>query len=321
MTRSTLQRMAGAILALVASPVSAQDGAGTAGATVLQLAAGSRAPALSGAYAAVRDIDALFYNPAGIGGLNGAASLSYERHVEDIGFVSGGGAFRIGRITVGASLLILDYGDVDEIVPDENFGGQTGRPTGNSESASELAARDSAAVPLASERLHLGLAAGWVSTDLAGATRGAPFLDAGLQYSLDRLTVGAALRNFGGSMSGNDLADAPLPRELRAGGAFEFSGTSRVGAVVSADVVALLEDGTTGVVGGLEVGLRPESRAGFGAVARAGYDATAGADALGALRLGGGLSFGGFALDYTWQRYDFFGTIHRFGVRWAAPIP
>lgn len=302
---------------LLASPAAAQDGAGTAGATVLQLAAGSRAPALSGAYAGVRDVDALFYNPAGIGGLHGAALLSYERHVEDIGFVSGGGAFQVGRVVLGASLLVLDYGDIDEVIPDDNFGGETGRPTGNSVSASELAARFTGAFRV-TDRLDVGAAIGWVSTDLAGATRGAPFLDAGAQYTLSRVTLGAALRNFGGSLTGSDLADAPLPKEIRGGAAVELGTTTGLGAQISADVVTRLEEGSTGVVVGGEFGLRPTARDAFGAVGRAGFDAGTGDGGLGALRLGGGLTFGGFALDYTWQRYEYFGTIHRFGVRWTA---
>lgn len=308
--------LAGALLC--AAPLAAQDGAGSAGAVVLQLPAGSRAPALSGAYAGVsNDADALFYNPAGIAGLDGAATVSYQRHVEDIGFASAGGAFRVGRVVVGASLLMLDYGDIAEIVPDDDFGGQTGRPTGNTIGSSELAARVSAAMPLAG-RFHVGLAAGYVSTDLAGASRGAPFLDAGVQYAaLPRVTFGAALRNFGGSMTGNGLADAPLPKELRAGAAVDLTAAGGLGARLVADVVTALEEGTTGVVAGVEAGLAPATAGGLGAVGRLGFDAGTGDDGLGAVRFGGGISLSGIAVDYTYQNYEYFGAIHRFGIRWS----
>ncbi len=302
----------------VALPVRAQDGAGTAGATVLQLPAGSRAPALSGAYVGVAgDADALFYNPAGVAGIRAAASLSYQRHVEDIGLASAAGAFRAGRVVIGASLLLLDYGNIDEIVPDDDFGGQTGRPTGNTVSASELAARASAAMMFLQDRLHVGVAAGLVSTDLAGASRSAPFLDAGVQYVLPRVTLGAALRNFGGAMTGESLADAPLPKELRVGGSVALPTTGGLGATLAADLITSLEEGTTGIAMGIEAGLLPDGAAGVGAVGRVGYDAGTGEDGLGALRLGGGLSLGPVAVDYTYQRYDFFGSIHRFGVRWS----
>lgn len=303
---------------LLAAPAAAQDGAGTTGAVVLQLPAGSRAPALSGAYTAARfDADALFYNPAGIAGLGTAVTASYQRHVEDIGLASAGGAFRLDRIVVGASFQMLDYGEIDEIVPDEDFGGQTGRPTGNTIGSAEVAARVTAGMPLAGDRLHVGLSAGYVSTDLAGATRGAPFLDAGVQYALPYLTLGAAVRNLGGTMTGNGLADAPLPRELRAGAALDLASQTGLGATIAADVVSSLEEGSTGIAAGLEAGLVPRAPGGLGAVGRVGFDAGMGDDGLGAIRFGGGISLAGISVDYTFQEYDFFGSIHRFGVRWS----
>ncbi|NIQ52057.1 MAG: hypothetical protein GWN71_00780, partial [Gammaproteobacteria bacterium] len=69
----------------LAGPVAAQSGVGTAGAQVLQLPTGSRAPALAGAYVAGSgDADLLFYNPAGTAALNGAVSLAYQSYFEDI---------------------------------------------------------------------------------------------------------------------------------------------------------------------------------------------------------------------------------------------
>lgn len=309
----------GALLLLNALPLAAQDGAGTAGATVLQLMAGSRAPALSGAYAGIAgDADALFYNPAGAATLRAAGMLSYQRHVEDIGLISAAGAFRTGPVVLGASLVVLDYGSIDEIVPDDGFGGETGLPTGATVSASELAARFTAALPLAGDRMRLGVSAGVVSTDLAGTRRSAPFLDAGMQYSLPRLTLGASLRSLGGALAGRDMADAPLPSELRAGAALDLAPSAGgFGVLVSADFVAGLEEGSTGLLAGIEAGLRPTATADYGAVMRAGWNAGIGSDGLGALQVGGGLNIGEVAVDYTWQRYDFFGTIHRFGVRWA----
>jgi len=156
-----------------------------------------------------------------------------------------------------------------------------------------------------------------VSTDLAGARRSAPFLDAGVQYLLSRVTVGASIRNLGGSMSGSGLVEAPLPTELRAGAVFDVAAAQGLGALVAVDVVTSLEEGSTGMVAGVEAGLRPSGAGTLGAVGRIGYDTAPGENGLGALRLGGGISLAGIAFDYTFQRYDFFGTIHRFGVRWS----
>lgn len=299
-------------------PVEAQDGAGSAGAVILQMVAGGRAAGLSGAYAAATgDADVAFYNPAGLASVNAAAAFSYEQRVEDIGLASGSGAFTFGRFTFGVSALFLDYGDIDEYVPDPSFGGQTGMPTGNTVSASEVAARVTAATPLLDGRLTVGASAGLVSVDLAGVGRSTPLFDVGAQYALPFGTVGASLRNIGSKLSGEDLADAPLPSQLRVGTAIELASASGLGALVAADLVAELAEGTTGVVAGIEAGLLPSASGRIGAVGRVGFNGAAGEDALGTLQLGAGLSLGAFAVDYAYQNYDFFGALHRVGIRWA----
>jgi hypothetical protein len=308
------------LLAALAAPSAAfgQKGTGTTGASILQLPAGSRAPALSGAYVGVSgDADALFYNPAGIAGISAAASLSYQRHVEDIGLFSGAGAFRAGPVVLAASLLMLDYGEIDEVVPDPDFGGQTGRKTGVRVGASEMAARVATGLSTMQDRLRMGVSIGIVTSELAGASRSTPTVDAGLQYGFSRVTLGAALRNLGYGLSGHGLADAPLPSELRLGAAVDLGGTGRMGALVAADYVFELEERTSGVVAGIEAGLLPGGPSRLGAVARVGYNGGTGEEGLGLLQLGGGLSYSRFSLDYTYQHYDFFGAIHRFGVRWA----
>ena len=302
---------------VVAGRAQAQ-GAGASGATVLQLLAGSRAAALSGAYAAATtDADVLFYNPAGIAGLTAAAGASYQRHVEDIGVATASGAIRAGRLVFGASAVFLDYGSIDELVPDPDFGGQTGVATGNTVGASEMAARIAAALPLMDGRLHVGAAAGFVSTSIADASRGTAVLDIGAQYLLSQVTLGAALRNIGGSLSGGGLADAPMPTEVRFGAMVQLVRPAGVGAIASADLVHGLNEGVTGVVAGVEAGLLPRSASDVGAVARLGYNGGTGSDGQGAIQFGGGLSLGGIAIDYAYQNYDLFGSLHRFGVRWT----
>jgi hypothetical protein len=320
MPRFTRPCIAACAALLAAAPAHAQDGAGSAGAAVLQMLAGGRAAGLSGAYtAATGDADVLFYNPAGIASLGAGAALSYQRHVEDIGLASGAGAFRIGRFNVGISAIFLDYGSIDVIVPDPAFGNQTGMPdpSGATASASEVAARLSAATLLLDDRLSVGASAGMVSVELAGLGRSTPMFDLGAQYALPFGTVGASLRNLGGDLSGEDLADASLPSQLRVGGAFAVHGPSGIGALVTADLVAELAEGSTGFVAGLEAGLMPRLAGDLTAVGRVGFNGAAGDDGLGTLQLGGGIALGGFAVDYAYQNYDFFGTLHRVGVRWS----
>jgi hypothetical protein len=263
------------------------------------------------------DADVLFYNPAGAAGLGAAASVSYQRHVEDIGLATGAGAYRFGTMVLGVSAIFLDYGDIREFVPDPDFGGQTGIPTGSTVSASEVAARLTGALPIADGRFNVGASLGYVSTDLAGTGRGAPFVDIGGQYLTAGLTIGASIRNIGRAMSGAGVADADLPMEARFGAMYAFARETGFGGAVSADLVAGLNGGSSGILAGFEAGLLPRGGSRVGAVARAGYDLGVGDDGQGALAFGGGVWLGPLAVDYTYQNYDLFGSLHRVGVRWS----
>lgn len=311
--------LAAVLTAIPCMRVAAQ-GAGSTGATVLQLLAGGRASALSGAYTgATDDSDVLFYNPAGIAQLAGAAALSYQKHVQDIGVATGSGAFRLGRIVLGASAIFLDYGDITEYVPDPDFGGQTGMPTGNTVSASEVAARLSAAMPLLDDRLNVGASLGYVSIDLAGTGFGTPFVDVGAQYSLPLVTLGASIRHLGGSLSADGI-ESELPAEARVGAMLKWEAPTGLGAIASADFVAELNSETSGLVAGLEAGLLPGGAGRIGAVGRVGYNAGTGDAGQGALLFGGGLSLGPLSVDYAYQSYELFGTLHRVGVRWHIAL-
>lgn len=330
--RTTVSIAAAAALftLLALRPARAQEGVGAAGAQVLQLAAGARAAGMSGAYtAAWTDSDVLFYNPAGVATLDAAASLAYRRYTtQGVTFGSASGAYRIGRISIGAGATFLDAGEIPVIVPDPAFGGERGRETGETASAAESAVRLAGALPLLDGRLRVGAAAGIVSSTLADVDRGTAVFDVGAQYApLPRITIGASLRNVGGDLSGDRSArSAPLPSEARVGATARLAddligfGDRGFGAVLAADVVSRLNEGSTGVVAGVEAGLMPPGTGELGAVARAGYGV--GSDgALGALRLGAGVTLGGIAVDYTFQRFEYFGGIHHFGLRWVPDAP
>lgn len=304
---------------LLAAPVRAQEGAGSTGATVLQLTPGARAAALSGAYtSATGDADVVFYNPAGLASLRRGASFSYERFVEDISLGSLSGAFRAGSLSIGAGLAYLNGGSVREVIPDPVFGGQRGTETGSTASESEAAGRLSASLPLRDGRLRLGAGAGFVSSSIAGETSSAPIFDLGAQASVaPALTVGAALRNLGGSLSGDA---GRLPSEARIGATFQAGGQRGLGLLVAADYVQRLKEKTGGLAAGVEAGLLPGGASRFGAVGRVGYSTDQSDGGLGPLEIGGGISLGALALDYTYRNLDFFGAVHRFGVRWSRPL-
>lgn len=305
------------LCAMSAAPLRAQ-GPGSTGLEVLQMPAGARAVALAGAYTAARtDADAIFYNPASVVGLDRAAALSYQRHVLDISLGSVAGIARVGRVGIGAGFAFLDGGEIPEIVPDERFGGQRGRPTGATVAARESAARIAVGLPVLQERAYVGTAIGFALSELAGVTRAAPLLDLGVQARVrDGWVAGAALRNLGGSMSGGGADPAPLPSEARLGTAYEWKVAQELGVNIAGDVLYRLRERSAGFAGGLEAGLIPNLREGPGAVVRVGYIGDRDLDGAGSLQIGAGISLSGVSLDYAYQNLEHFGAAHRIGIRW-----
>lgn len=295
------------------TPLSAQS-AGETGAQVLQFNPGARASALSGAYSAARDADALFYNPAGIAGSRAGASAAYESYSTKVSFGSAAGFTRIGAFSVGASIAYLDAGEIAEVIPDQDFGGNTGTPTGNSVGASESAARLSVALPLQNGRLRLGASIGFVAVGIAEVTSSAPVADLGVQYDLSSFTLSAVARNLGGTLSGD--GDSPLPTELRLGAVVPITAARGIGLNVFADAVSRVREGSFTAAAGVEAGLIPKDANAIGLVARAGYDAEA--NQLSALHFGAGVTIRSIALDYAFQDLDFVGAVHRFGIRWSV---
>jgi hypothetical protein len=294
--------------------LAAQDGAGTAAQQALQLPAGARAAALGGAYAGAGDADVLFYNPAGSAAIGAAASLSFQRHVQDVRFGTLALARGVGRVVLGVGVAYLDAGTVDVVEPDPAYGGERGRATGSTATANETATRLTIALPVG-DRFRVGAAAGLATTSIAGISRGATFGDLGAQLVLSRVTVGASVRNIGGRLSG-DGAGADLPREARLGTEVELPAMARLGGRVMADWVQDLVGGAGWLAGGIEAGTRPSSSGAVSVTGRAGYN-TAADDLQGALTLGGGVTRRTVSVDYAWQRMEAFGSVHRVGVRWA----
>ena len=310
--------LAVALLATGASPVLGQ-GPGSAGAEILQIGAGARASALGGAYTAVADDpDAVFYNPAAVATLPRSAGLAYQAYVEDVTLGSFSGALGGGRrFALGAGLLFLDAGDIEEVVPDPTFGGERGRETGSTVGATEAAARIAGAFNFADGRASAGAALGFITSDLAGVDRRAAFVDLGAQARVgQRLALGASLRNLGTGMSSDEMGDAPLPSQARLGATYRHSFGPAYGAAAFADAVWGIEEATAGVAVGLEGGLLPADRS-ISAVLRLGATLGEGEGHLGRLRFGGGVALRGIGLDYSVQVFEYLGAIHRVGLRWS----
>lgn len=296
----------------------AAQGPGTAGAELLVMTAGTRAAALGGAYTAVsRDPDAVFYNPASAAWLDAGAALGYQAYAQDVTIGSLSAAFAAGPLTLGAGLLFLDAGDIPEVVPDPFYGGERGEPTGRTVGATEAGGRVAAALPLAGGRASAGAAIGFFTSDLAGVSRSAAFVDLGVQLrATDRVSLGASLLNVGTGLRSEEFGDAPLPAQARLGATAHLPLGPTYGASAFADALWGIQEETVGLSLGAEAGFLPAS-ASFTAVLRAGATLGESDGHLGRLRFGGGLSLGNLAVDYTVQAFEYLGVIHRAGVRWT----
>ena len=305
-----------------AAPGSAQSDA-EAGADVLALAPSPRATALGGAYAAGAPGDpfALFHNPAGIAGPRAAdrhgaigwvLGGAYRAHVGDAAsgslaarFVAPGGAAAV-------ALRYLDYGAVEEIVPDPAFGGERGMATGARVRGTEVALSTAYAFEVGVVALGAGLDV--VRTDLVDLDAVAVAGAAGARVGLwdGRLAVGAAVQNLGSD--GGPGRDAPLPRTYRGGVALALAAASRLRVRVAADAAGPWDRIRPAL--GAEVGL--VGNGGVVLEARLGWDGSVGrGDALEEFSYGGGIALGALAVDYAYRGVGVLGDAHQIGVRYA----
>ena len=111
-----MKRCVGTILIFITAGSLFSYSPGTSGFQFLKMQVGARSAGMGGAFLAVPgDVNALFYNPAGIASIDKkSAAFSFHDDVLDInsgfiGYVHPG----VGKGNVGASVLYRDYGKFD----------------------------------------------------------------------------------------------------------------------------------------------------------------------------------------------------------------
>ena len=343
----------GACLLLAASlPVAAQDvdldGGGAfnkGGRTALQflkIGLGARQAALGEAsIAAVRDVNAVFWNPAGLAGIaRFEASFSYVRWLADLNYVAGTVGARWDRVGVFAlSVAALDYGDIDEALVTSPTGGNDTR-TGNTFSGSDLLVGLTYTRAF-TDRLALGVTAKYIREDLftgGGGCRvtgegealdcaAATFaFDVGTNYDLryNGLRLAMSAQNFGGSVdylgeAGSRSEGFDIPLLFRIGLAADLAGAQdafvALGPMHRVTVMAEAIN-TNDFSERLHVGA--EYWFGGFLALRGGYRFNY---AEGNLALGFGLDTGvgdlAARLDYAYVNYAFLDAPHRFSLTLA----
>lgn len=213
--------IAAALVGLLAGPAWAQEdgfdrapqnyvddvtNAGTSAAAFLQIGVGARAQAMGNAATAVtRDATALFWNPAGVAGLEGAVNVAFDHTnwLADTRLNYVGMVFDLGAGSVGLSVMDLQMVDEQAVRTVDQPDG-----TGEYYSASDLALAATYAVSL-TDRFDVGVTGKYIREALWNESATALAVDLGIAYrtKLPGLYLAAAIANFGGDMQldGRDL--------------------------------------------------------------------------------------------------------------------
>lgn len=196
--------------------VSAGDDArkGTAGAQQLLIPVGARSIATSGAFLpSLQGAEAIYYNPAGLSAVPySEAMFSYMTYLADINvsYVAVSANFRdIGAF--GLSFNTLDFGDI----PITTFEHPDGTGTTYSPGFYVVGLTYARSI---TDRVSAGVTVKLVNETIIGTSAMGGAVDIGIQYRfVGNLSIGAALKNIGSSMSysgadlqvRNDLPGAP----------------------------------------------------------------------------------------------------------------
>ncbi len=185
---------------LAAGPALAgNDNTGTSCANFLKIGVGARAAAMGGAYvASAADYSALYWNPAGIARIGGVqVGIAHTNWVLDISHNFMGATYALGPWgTIGASLNLLDFGEMERVTPGEPNG------TGTYFSASDLALGVAYAREL-TDRFAVGVQFKFVRESISFSSASAIAVDAGTQFvtGFRGMRLGMSITNFGGKMT------------------------------------------------------------------------------------------------------------------------
>lgn len=260
---------------------------------------------------AVEGAGGLFDDVGGMEAEGAAASLAVQRHLGGTSAATGAVGYGVAGWTVGVGVHLLDYGRIDELVPDPASGGEVGAPTGARVSASDFAVALGAARALGP--LRGGLAVKLVRQQVAEAGGGTVAVDAGVRVPLPaRATLSLAVQHLGGRLELGGR-EAELPALWRAAVAL---------APVRVDAVELQLVGEVGGVRGSDIAAGAGGEAawrvapGVTLAGRIGVRSTEAGDAGSPLAIGGALSGERVAISYAYRGYGALGGAHRVGVSW-----
>ncbi len=170
----------------------------------VKIGVGARQAALGeAAIATVEDVNAAFWNPAGISGIHRAeASFSYTRWFADMNYLAGAVGFRWRPINgvLALSYALLDYGEIEEALVTSAAGSGDTR-TGNTVSGQDLLVGLTYSREF-TDRLSIGVTAKLLQEELFDHTVTKVAFDVGTNYDVGfrGIRIGMSAQNFSGSV-------------------------------------------------------------------------------------------------------------------------
>lgn len=178
---------------------------GTTSAPFLQIGVGARPIAMGGAFVATaNDASAMYWNPAGLGKLQGVEIIFvHTRWLAEMSYEYAGFTIPLGNAgTIGANFTLLDAGEMKVRTLEYQEG------TGVNFNARDMAIGLAYGFNL-TDRFSLGFNFKYISQKIWHEDAESIAIDIGTLYNtaLEGLRIGAALTNFGADMkmTGNDL--------------------------------------------------------------------------------------------------------------------
>lgn len=296
------------VAAWAASPTEGRAQSAEHGPLVLEMPASTRGLALGGAFYTVgNDSDAVFHNPALIGG-NGIVGGAMQRFgtASLLSAVSGAADWSSASVAVGVQTL--GYG-----VPDRGAGVLshdarslfTNGKTGTAEVAVSVGyAREVRGI-------RAGITGKLVDQRLGGHHDATGAVDLGVAVGAGPARLGLAVQNLGPGLTLGEV-EVPLPVRVTAGGS---TPAIPVGPLDLGWTAAVSREADGAVVpgAGMEIAYWPVRGRTF--TARVGVRRPP--DGFGhPVTFGGAFNGDRLAIDYAWQRYDGAETAHRFGLSW-----
>jgi hypothetical protein len=289
----------------LALPVCARAQASGIGPVVLQLPASARAIGFANAYVAVREAEAVFYNPAQLGVRPGVAmSLGRYRSAATAGAVAATHVF--GPIGFGVGVQFLDFDAQAPVYPALAPNGEE-LLTGGPFPASSLVA--AIAFEMAFKGIRWGVAGKFAEDRALGVRDGVLLGDVGAAKEIGIGTAGISVQNLGTSARVAGTA-AALPTRATLG----YSAAGPLGPLdaVASAAVSVRRGGRVSPAGGLEVGYMPIDGVSFaGRIGGRVPEKNAGSP----LTLGASFTFDRLSVDYGFEPMQGEGSGHRFGLR------